>query len=207
MSIERERRVAIDRLEIGVLHDHELALRHLPAADDLVGPDVLLVERAPALLLDRRLALSMKKAERDVRLPGRRLRRRRQADGDADQPEADRAVPGSSHSSESLVADRVSSPSGVYSLPRRLQSCRRRSGRSDGSGETLSRLVTARRRISPSGRAAGRRCRGTTRPAASTISPTACSRSASGRETRSASSSGRESSGRSSTSRSPSSGR
>ena len=56
----------LDRLEVGVLHDHELALRDLPAPDELVGLDVALVDGAVALLLDRRAALAVEHPERDV---------------------------------------------------------------------------------------------------------------------------------------------
>src|SRR5204863_429590 len=70
------------------------------AVDDLAR-ELELVRRAPALLLDRRLALAMEQPERDVRLPCGRLRRRSESDGDVDQPEADRAVPGRPHSLES----------------------------------------------------------------------------------------------------------
>src|SRR4029450_3490253 len=57
--------VLLDRLEVGILDHHELALRDLPALHDLVGPDLALVRRAPALLADRSLALAMKRAEAD----------------------------------------------------------------------------------------------------------------------------------------------
>ena len=78
-----------DRLEVGVLDEHELALRDLPALHDLVALDLTLVHRAPALLLDRRHALPVQLAERHVRLPRRRLGRKRQPDRDVDQAEAD----------------------------------------------------------------------------------------------------------------------
>ena len=79
--------MAFERLELGLLDDDELALRRLPALDDLVGGELTVVLRAPALLLDRRQALAVEQAERDVRLAGGGLRRRREADGDADEPE------------------------------------------------------------------------------------------------------------------------
>ena len=63
LDLDRARVVcALDRLEILVLDDHELALRDLPALDDLVGADLALVHRAPALLLDRRPALAVQRA-------------------------------------------------------------------------------------------------------------------------------------------------
>ena len=80
-------------LEIGLLDEDVLALRELPALDELVGLDVALVHRAPALLLDRRAALPMQGAERDV-LP---LGREREPDGDVDEAEADRSVPDGAH--------------------------------------------------------------------------------------------------------------
>src|SRR5665213_1527225 len=52
---------------------------------------------APALLLDRRPTLAMQQPEGDVRLAGSRLRRRRQADGDVDKPEAHGSIPGCAH--------------------------------------------------------------------------------------------------------------
>src|SRR5205823_8692910 len=84
---------ALDRLELRVLHDDELALRDLPAAHDLVLRHLAIVEGAPALLLDRRQALVVQHPEGHVRLPRSRLRRRREADGDVDESEADRSVP------------------------------------------------------------------------------------------------------------------
>src|SRR4029450_6379743 len=104
--------VAHDRLEIGVLDDHELALRDLPALDELVARDLAVVHRAPALLLDRRPALPVQGPEADVRGPPRRLRRQCEADRNVDQAKADRAVPGRPHRSpRSLVGP------GVFALP------------------------------------------------------------------------------------------
>ena len=89
-DLDRATRVMLlDRLEIGVLDQHELALCHLPAADELVGLDIALVDWTPALLLDRRGALTVQHAERHIRLAGDRLRRRREANGDVDESEAD----------------------------------------------------------------------------------------------------------------------
>ena len=89
ISIERESSGALDRLEVGVLDDDELALRDLEPADDLVLRDLAVVGRAPALLLDRRRALAVEEPERDVRLPRGGLRRRGEADGDRDETEAE----------------------------------------------------------------------------------------------------------------------
>ena len=72
ISIDRESSCAVERLELLVLDEHELALRDLPALDDLVGPDVALVHRAAPLLLDRRAALAVQHPERDVRRRARR---------------------------------------------------------------------------------------------------------------------------------------
>src|SRR4051812_41011093 len=89
-DVDRAARVALlDRLEVGVLDLEELTLRHFPPANELVGLDVALVHGAPPLLLDRRAALAVKHPERDIRLAGSRLRRRREADGDVDETEAD----------------------------------------------------------------------------------------------------------------------
>src|SRR5215207_3979097 len=49
----------LDRLEICILDDYELSFRDLPALDELVTLDLALVGRAPALLLDRRAALTV----------------------------------------------------------------------------------------------------------------------------------------------------
>src|SRR5207244_3576609 len=81
----------------GVLDDHELALRHLPALDDLVRTDLALVRRAPALLADRRPALTVERPEADVGLLRLRRRRQSQADGNVDQAEADGSVPDGAH--------------------------------------------------------------------------------------------------------------
>ena len=78
---------ARERLEVGVLDDEELALRHLEPADDLVLGDFAVVRGAPALLPDRRPALAMERAEADVRLLRLRSRREGQADRDVDQAE------------------------------------------------------------------------------------------------------------------------
>ena len=43
ISIDRDSSAPLDRLEVGVLDDHELALRDLPAPDDLVRPDLAVV--------------------------------------------------------------------------------------------------------------------------------------------------------------------
>ena len=66
-DLDRARVVGeLDRLEVGVLDDDELALRDLPALDDLVRPDLAIVRRAPALLPDRRPALAVELPERHV---------------------------------------------------------------------------------------------------------------------------------------------
>ena len=97
--------LALDRLEIGVLDDHELALRDLPAADDLVRLDDTLVRRAEPLLLDRRAALPVEKPERDVGLPGGRLRGRRKPDRDRDQAKAEGAVPCRPHTGGPILGN------------------------------------------------------------------------------------------------------
>src|SRR4029453_9815701 len=53
-------------LQVGLLDEHELALGELPALDQLIRLDVALVERAVALLLDRRPAFAVEGAERRV---------------------------------------------------------------------------------------------------------------------------------------------
>ena len=78
-----------DGFEIGLLDEDVLALRELPALDELVGLDVALVNRAPALLLDRRAALAVERAERHV-LP---LGRESEANGDVDQTKTEGSVP------------------------------------------------------------------------------------------------------------------
>src|SRR5207244_1325909 len=55
--------------------------------------DLALVQRAPALLLDRRPALAMQRAEGDVAALGRQ----REPDRDADQAKGDGAVPDRPH--------------------------------------------------------------------------------------------------------------
>ena len=82
-----------DGFEVGLLDEHVLALRELPALDELVGLDVALVNGAPALLLDRRAALAMERAEGHV-LP---LGRESEANGDVDEAEADGSVPDRAH--------------------------------------------------------------------------------------------------------------
>ena len=71
ISIARESSLPLDRLELLVLDDHELALRDLPALHELVRADLAVVLGAPALLLDRRQALAVEQAEGDVRLRAR----------------------------------------------------------------------------------------------------------------------------------------
>ena len=78
----------VERLQLGFLDDDELALGHLPALDELVRRHFPVVLRAPALLFDRREALPVEEAERDVRLPRSRLRRGGEPDGDAYETEA-----------------------------------------------------------------------------------------------------------------------
>src|SRR5205085_5848404 len=94
-DLDRARGVALlDRLEVGVLDDHELALRDLPALHELVVRHLALVHRAPALLLDRRAALAVQRPEGDVRGTGLRRRRGRKADRDGDEADAESSVPG-----------------------------------------------------------------------------------------------------------------
>ena len=121
------RAVEVDRVDLGRVHEardrrspssrrvsmiasrsasstsDELALRDLPALDDLVTLDLALVHRAPALLLDRRHALAVQRAERDVGLARRRLRGQREPDRDVDQAEADGAVPDRPHGADRIV--------------------------------------------------------------------------------------------------------
>src|SRR5439155_414300 len=87
-------------LEVGVLDEDELALRYLPALDDLVVRDLAVVLGAPALVLDRRPALAVQHPERHVRLPGSRLRGQGHPDGDVDQTEADGSVPDCLHEAD-----------------------------------------------------------------------------------------------------------
>src|SRR5262249_37016901 len=97
-DLDRARRVALlERLELLVLDRDELALRDLPAAHEVVGGDLDVVDGAPALLLDRRQALAVQHPELDVRLPCRGRGRGSQPDRDADESEADRSVPGCAH--------------------------------------------------------------------------------------------------------------
>src|SRR5437764_2538392 len=53
-DVDRLRALQRHRLEVGLLDEHEFALRHLPALHELLRLDLALVERAPALLLDRK---------------------------------------------------------------------------------------------------------------------------------------------------------
>src|SRR5439155_9045745 len=92
-DLDRLRPLERDGLEVGLLDDHVLALRDLPALDQLVRLDVAFVERAIALLLDRRPALPMERAERDVGPLGREG----QPDRDVDQAEADGSGPDRAH--------------------------------------------------------------------------------------------------------------
>src|SRR4029079_17264386 len=81
LDVDRARVVAaLERLELGVLDDDELPLRELPPLDELVCRRLWVVCGAPALSLDRREVLAVQEAERDVRLAGGRLRRRREPD-------------------------------------------------------------------------------------------------------------------------------
>src|SRR5256886_10006667 len=132
-DLDRLRALERDRLEVGLLDEHELALRDLPALDELVGLDVALVERAPTLLLDRRAALAVQGAEGDVGPLGRQS----EPDGDVDESEADGAVPDGPHDcprsvegphlfalSPRVPAPRTMGPRGVS---RRLNGTERRS--------------------------------------------------------------------------------
>ena len=92
-DLDRLRALEGNRLEIGLLDDHELALGDLPTLDELVRLDVTLVERAVALLLDRRPTLPVERPERDVRSLGGE----RQPDRDVDQAKADGSVPDRAH--------------------------------------------------------------------------------------------------------------
>ena len=66
-DLDRAARVVLlDRLEVGVFDHHELALRDLPAAHELIRLDIALVHRAPALLLDRGATFTVQHPERDV---------------------------------------------------------------------------------------------------------------------------------------------
>jgi hypothetical protein len=92
-DVHRLRALERNRLEIGVLDEHELTLGELPAFDELVGLDIPFVEGAVALLLDGRPTLAVQRAERGV-LP---LLRDGQANRDVDQAEVDGSVPDSAH--------------------------------------------------------------------------------------------------------------
>ena len=90
MSIDCERvRATASRSDL--LHEDELALGELPALDELVGLHVALVDRAPPLLLDRRLAVE--RPEGHV-LP---LLCHGEPDRDVDQAEVNGAVPDCAH--------------------------------------------------------------------------------------------------------------
>ena len=89
-DLDAARRVVLlDRLEIRVLDEHELALRDLETAHELVACDLPVVNRAPALLLDRRLTLAVQHPEGHVGLARGRSRRGRKPDRDVDEAEAD----------------------------------------------------------------------------------------------------------------------
>src|SRR5262249_39612826 len=92
-DLDRLRALQRDCLEVGLLDEDVLALRELPALYELVRLAVALVHRDPALLLDRRAALAMERAERDV-LP---LGREREPHRDVDEAEADGSVPDGPH--------------------------------------------------------------------------------------------------------------
>ena len=79
--------------------DHELALRHLPAARS--RPEPLAVVRTPALLLDRRLALAVQEPERHVGLARSRLRRGRKPHGIVTSPKLIAPSPSRSHGQKS----------------------------------------------------------------------------------------------------------
>jgi hypothetical protein len=98
LDVDRLRARERHRLEVRFLDHHELALGELPALDELVRLDVALVERAPALLLDRRAALAMERPEGHVLA----LLRHGEPDRDVDQAEVDGAVPDRSHEEKSL---------------------------------------------------------------------------------------------------------
>ena len=109
-DVDRLRALERDRLEVGFLDHDELALGELPALDELVGLDIALVERAIALLLDRRSALAVEGAEgRVLALLGDR-----QPDRDVDEAEVDGSVPDSAHRCQSLAEGPP-----TFSAPRR----------------------------------------------------------------------------------------
>ena len=179
------------------------------------GPTSRSCMRAPALLPDRGQALAVQRAERDVRLPRSRFGRRREADRDIDQSEADRAVPHRPHTSSQCSGTDVIRPRPRLPFrstmaaawprapprsPTRPFLCGR--GRSDGSGATRSRSDGRRLRTSSRPTTGGARSPGPRPRRPSTSWRTACSRSASARATPSRFSRRRGSSGRCSTSRS-----
>src|SRR5262249_7691951 len=115
-DLDRAGRVALlERLELLVLDRDELALADLPAAHELVARDLDVVDGAPALLLDRGQTGAVQHPELHVRLPGSGRGGRRQPDGDVDEAEADRSVPGCAHI-QSLRRDAPNSPSGTRLL-------------------------------------------------------------------------------------------
>ena len=185
---------------------HVLALRDLPALDDLVGGELAVVHRAPALLLDRRQALAVQQPEGDVRLARSRLRRRREPDGDAHETEAQRSVPGDAHDPPSLGAGGRDSRRIAGSLsPIRASGARRAAstvlvdGRKPDDPSSLARGARPQHRDGvPRGRGrhAGARSRGPRRRERVELSRTACSPAASARATRSGSSRARPWSGR-----------
>ncbi len=79
----------LDRLELAVLDDTNWPFATSQPLTISSGRDLAVVDGAPALLLDRRQALAVQQAERDVRLPRSRRRRGREPDGDVDEAEAD----------------------------------------------------------------------------------------------------------------------
>ena len=204
--------MALERLELGLLDEHELALRDLPALDDLVGGELAVVRRAPALLLDRRHALAVEQPEGHVRLACGRLRRRSEPDGDAHETEAERTVPGDAHVPPQFYGREGRIRAGARASLRGPPPDRTTAstvfggwpgtGRFLGSGARRDRAEhrdgVPRRR----GRYVARGVVGRRGRAGRAASPTACSRAASARATRSGSSRARRSSGRCSTSRS-----
>ena len=188
ISIERESSRRLERLELGVLDDDELTLRCLPALDDLVGCQLAVVLGAPALLLDRRQALAVEQPERNVRLARGGLRRRREADGDADEPEGQGSVPGRTHELLGRFGDDLILPGIRRSCTGtdRFATMAAGTARSHGSGATPSREAVLRRRVSRRSTATtGTTSRGPRPPSASRTWPTASSRAASARARRS----------------------
>src|SRR5207245_943999 len=66
IDLDRRRGLQGGRGQVVVLDQHVLALRDLPALDQLLDVDVLLAERAEALLLDGGAALAVEGAEGDL---------------------------------------------------------------------------------------------------------------------------------------------